>query len=271
MGWKDRVGTDPHGSLEKSAARRGLSVDELKARRDKIANALGGQEIDEHLTLNELYLFSSDPERLSQVHYDHLDSCDYCKTLNGALSPQAVRERTKNVSEGSAGWAPIVAMTTSSDSNTTLGGSFSRWQVAGVAAAIPLLVIGLLLGSGTLRVESNAEQIDQLRNLSASYLALSEELPENLGATSAVSLISAQDFPSALMGAACSSSIPTVSHIGPNKVELSWSQVSKVEIPSYCSNKDDLTASLSNDNITSHLSVGQPVMLMTPPVTEGNL
>lgn len=49
MSWKERVAKDPHGSLERSAARRGLSVEEMQTRREGIARALGGEGINEHL------------------------------------------------------------------------------------------------------------------------------------------------------------------------------------------------------------------------------
>lgn len=264
MNWKERVAEDPHGSLERSAARRGLSLEELQARRKEIANVLGGDGANEHLSLNELHLFRSDPEQLSQVLLDHIDSCEYCKVLDGALSPDAVRGRTASTADDAEEWESVGGVVNES----SFGLTTRRLVPMGVAAAVPIAMFGLLFGTGTLRFSSD---VDKLLESQVSMLISSVEVPEEIRSAASFSFYSGENLASTWQSASCVQSRMTVSSVGPSNVELSWEQVPSGDIPSHCMMDGNEFSLVAGQNITPKLSVGQQVMVMTPPTLESDL
>lgn len=85
MAWYERVAGDPASSLERLAEGQDLTVAQLHERHRRIANVLGGEGAQAHLTARDWRQFRKSPDKLSGPLKAHLDSCDLCQCLERRL------------------------------------------------------------------------------------------------------------------------------------------------------------------------------------------
>lgn len=159
--WYDKIAEDPGESLRELAEERGLSVDELHARHDRIAVFFDADTQDEHLTLNELTLYRMQSDKLSKERTSHVDQCSFCQAFVESSEPAEVDRQIFEIEKRFGEWSdtanPVPAIGPGLDQTSSGGGVSSvrfpiatnRWFIPVMALCTGMLVMKIPFGGSS--------------------------------------------------------------------------------------------------------------------------
>lgn len=171
--WYEKIAEDPEGSLRELAEDRGLSVEELHARHDRISAFFDTDTQEEHLTLNELTLFRMHSDQLSKERTNHVAQCRFCQVFVEGSDPAEVDRQIFEIERKFGEWSDTLSPVSALGSRPVrqsvgvsgirLPLAKTRWLIPAMALCVGMIIMKIpLLGSN-----ENALYAERVETLTA--------------------------------------------------------------------------------------------------------